>query len=310
MHSRWFNAAVVLLWLTTMGWLVKAKVLPPLIKGEPPSYRRIVASRLNEPPIGWNILVNDRQLGWALTEVGPSPIGLTEIRGRAHLDKLPLKHLTPNWLKPLTNFLELSAGDESKLQLDVRSLITIDPLGRLSQFESTVWLLPWRERLRVRGNVEGGKMEIILSAGGLTFNHEFPLPANALLSDALSPQTELPGLHQGQSWSVPIYSPLWPNQPLEIIRATVEDKEPIFWDDDVHEAWLVVYRSDGATSGESQKPKGRLWVRPDGAVLKQQVAFFDLAVTFERLDKEKTDLLLHTIGEKWWQPNDEPVDQQ
>ena len=36
MYSRWSNVAVVILWLSAMGWLMAEKVLPPLLIGEPP----------------------------------------------------------------------------------------------------------------------------------------------------------------------------------------------------------------------------------------------------------------------------------
>jgi hypothetical protein len=35
MGSRWFNTLVVLVWLTTTTWLVVAKVVPPLKRGDP-----------------------------------------------------------------------------------------------------------------------------------------------------------------------------------------------------------------------------------------------------------------------------------
>ena len=104
-------------------------------------------------------------------------------------------------------------------------------------------------------------------------------------SDALLPQTELPGLHSGQTWTVPVYNPLWPSKsPVEIVRATVEGKEPIFWDGIIQDAWLVAYR-DSAAAGVDQKPLARLWVRRDGAVLKQEAMLFDSAVTFVRMTR-------------------------
>ena len=45
MHSWRFNTAVVILWLATMSWLVKEKVLPPLLVGEPPNYSRIIGRK-------------------------------------------------------------------------------------------------------------------------------------------------------------------------------------------------------------------------------------------------------------------------
>ena len=95
-----------------------------------------------------------------------------------------------------------------------------------------------------------------------------------MLGDAWSPQTLLPGLHTGQTWNVPIYSPLRPPKaPLEILQATVEGSEPILWDGQTEEVWLVVYRNDaGAGLRNNESPRGQLWVRRDGTVLKQEVS--------------------------------------
>ena len=108
----------------------------------------------------------------------------------------------------------------------------------------------------------------------LRFAAKFLLPPKALLSDALSPQTQLPGFAPARRWTVPVYSPLWPAKPLEIIYATVDGTEPVLWNGAVEDAWLVVYRSEpGSGAGSSQSPRGKLWVRRDGTVLKQQVVF-------------------------------------
>ncbi|MHC4180655.1 MAG: hypothetical protein ACYSWU_24410, partial [Planctomycetota bacterium] len=73
MYSRWFNAAVIILWLTAMAWLVKCKVLPPLLEGQRPSYRTILEAQRREPPVGWAMSFNDRPLGWALSTTSELP---------------------------------------------------------------------------------------------------------------------------------------------------------------------------------------------------------------------------------------------
>lgn len=49
MHSRWFNLTVVLLWLTMMTWLIKLKVMPAMLIGEPPSYAEILDAQARTP---------------------------------------------------------------------------------------------------------------------------------------------------------------------------------------------------------------------------------------------------------------------
>jgi hypothetical protein len=306
MSSRWFNIAVVVLWATTMGWLVKEKVLPPLVVGDPPSYIEIVKAQNREPPVAWEVFLNGRRIGWALTETRRQKTDLTEIHGRAHFDTLPIAAVIPGWLQPLSRLIGKPVQD---LQMDGRSELLIDPFGRLLRFESTVRLEPWNEMVSMRGMVEGGQLQFVVRSGELSFNYEVPLPPKALLSDALSPQSCLPGLHVGQKWSVPIFNPLWPTTgPIEVIRATVEGTQPILWNGGIEDAWLVVYRRDlGSNPGESQKPQGSLWVRRDGAVLRQEVVLSSSTIQFVRMSDREAASLVDSIGPRWWSFDGRPA---
>src|SRR5690348_7176666 len=99
MESRWFNIAVVLVWLSTTSWLVVAKVIPPLRRGQPPNYQSMFVQKADEaqptPPVGWEMSLNGKPLGWALSKVGlGSPqardTSLTDISSRIHFDRIPL----------------------------------------------------------------------------------------------------------------------------------------------------------------------------------------------------------------------------
>jgi hypothetical protein len=299
MHGRWFNSGVVLLWLATMSWLVKEKVLPPLLVGEPPNLSKIVKAQELDPPVGWRILCNDRRFGWALSDAKLQPNDLTDIRGRVHIRALKLTETMSGGLRALCKLLGQSID---QLQMDAWSVVTVDPLGGLVEFNSTVQLEPSRDVLSVSGTVEGSQLHLQFRAGGASVRTETFLPAHALLSDALSPQTQLPGLRAGQSWSVPVYSPLLPTSgPLEIIYATVEEIEPILWNGETYDTWVVVYRSEPKSeTGAHQTPRGKLWVRRDGTVLKQQVLFFDTLISFIRLSDDETIRLTARTGPEWW----------
>jgi hypothetical protein len=308
MSSRWFNTVVVIMWLTTMGWLMTEKVLPLLSLGEPPSISKIVNAQQNTPIVGWQVLCGQRRLGWALTETKRQPSGLTEVRSRIHLDSLPLEEMAPGWFQPLSRLIDRRTD---KLAMDVRSVFAIDRLGHLFRFDSTLRFDPWNEVIWVHGTVESGQAVVeVFTRGGPFQRVVVPLLSNTLLSDAFSPQwqTQLPGLREGQTWSVPIYNPLWPsNHPLEILRATVERPEPICWNGKMVSAWLVVYRSEsGSGAGASQNPRGKLWVRRDGAVLQQQGMLFDSTITFVRLADEKATAVAATAGRQWWSLENDP----
>ena len=153
MSSRWFNTTVVIMWLATMSWLVTKKVLPLLSLGEPPSVSKIVDAQRNLPIVGWQVLCGQRPLGWALTETKRQPTGLTEIRGRVHLDAMSLEEMVPGWFRPLSRIV---GRPTDKLAMDARSVETVDPLGHLIRFDSTLKFDPWNEVVWVHGTVEGG----------------------------------------------------------------------------------------------------------------------------------------------------------
>ena len=288
MYPRWFNVAVVALWLATMSWLVTTKVVPSLLVGEPPNYTTILSAQRADPPVGWVMDWDDRRLGWAVSMTSAIPGGLTEVRSRVHFDHLPLDEMVPDWLRPM-----LPAFGERRLQvaMDSRSTLVFDPLGRLSRFESSVAFASQEPFVKVRGSVDGAKMALWIRVGDLPpVETEVTIPRNAMLGDTLSPQSRLPGLREGQIWTVESYSPLRPpNSPREILCATVESRAPILWNGQVADAFLVVYRSDpGAAIGSAGSPRGKLWVRRDGVVLRQQVMVFRSTLTFVRLPERES----------------------
>jgi hypothetical protein len=301
MSSRWFGATVVILWLITMTWLVKDKVLPLILVGEPPSISNVIEAQRGKPAVGWKVLFDDQPLGWALADTKLQKSGLTEIRGRVHFDSLPLDKVIPGWLQPLSRIFGSSAD---KSQLDAGSLLTVDGLGHQVRFDLTLLLEPLKEIISVRGTVEGGQAMLQVRMPSGSFEQSVPLSSSSLLSDALSPQpqTELPGLRTGQTWTVPIYTPLWPEKNrLEIFRATVlEGMQPITWNGEVVSAFVVEYRSESRSGPGSRKPHGRLWVRRDGVVLRQEAMIFGSTITFDRMSDLEAKELVMMAGPQWW----------
>ncbi len=282
MYSRWVNMAVLLLWLSTMGWLVTSKVLPPLLVGEPPSFKTIVEAGQSELPVGWQLAMQDRPVGWALTTITAQPDGLTEIASHVHFDELPLAQLAPAWLRSLLRLV-----DQSSLRqpMDARSVLFLDPLGRLTRFESTIGMETADDLITLKGEIVGSQILLTVRSGDFLYRSEAHLPSGALLSDSLQPHTKLPGLRQGQVWTVPVYSPLRPpNSPLEILQAEVEGKDLLLWEERVEPVWLVVYKNDpGSSLLKRQETRGRLWVRRDGTVLRHEVGILGAKLTFSRL---------------------------
>jgi hypothetical protein len=62
-----------------------------------------------------------------------------------------------------------------------------------------------------------------------------------------------------------------------------------------------MYRNEpGSGAGSGQSPRGKLWVRRDGTVLKQQVVFMGATIAFVRLPDDEAAELVETAGPHWW----------
>ena len=284
MFSRGYSIAIGFFWLAAMGWLVREKILPPLLVGDPPSYRTILAVEEEPPrPIAWEIVLNGRRVGGAKTVTEWLPDSIKQLRCRVKLKELPLAELTPAWI---TAFVKVVDGRRTQgpavIAVESEATIDIDPLNRPIAFSSTTRISPPEKdtgrsilsgvelNVTMRGKIDGDRMHVVMHSGEIDYRTEVDLPADALMGDVLSPQTRLPGLRIGQTWTVPIYSPFRPpTAPIEILHATVERKDPIVWHDRIVPALLVVYRGDpglGLSSNQAARADvGRLPGRRDQA---------------------------------------------
>jgi len=294
MYNRWFNVAVVLLWLATMTWLVTQKVLPGMLLGRPPSYRTILRASANGPPVGWTMSWNGRPIGWALSTTAQRPDGVSEIDSQVHFDELPLEEMAPRWTH---TFLKLLDNKRLHLAMDTKSNLIIDPLGRLSKLESSVRFARMTDVIKVQGVVKGAELMLSVRSGDFSYTTVVPVRSNTLLGDSLSPQTKLPGLRVGQTWEVRTFNPLRPpNNPLEILQATVDEIRPITWRNRRVDAFVVEQRSTpGSGLSSARSRHGRLWVARDGTVLKQEIAIFNSTMLFVRMADDQAAVLAEEV---------------
>jgi len=297
MTSRGFNTVVVLFWLATMSWLVVVKILPSLRRGTPPDYQDVYASgKPSEPPVCWTLQWNDRPLGWAVSRVNRLYDGSAQVESRVHFSDVPLGEMVPRWLRPL---VEQAIAPVGEFQMNARSSLNIDALGKLVSFKSSLRVADLPDAIRIQGTVEGSLLRVTVESGEAKYPvAERHLPEGTLISDELTPQARMPDLKIGQTWTVPVYSPLKPpDAPVEILQATVEASEVIRWNSETVSTLLVVYRSDSGLGGffSVRKPRGRLWVRSDGLVLKQELNILESRLTFVRMPDAKAAEFAETI---------------
>jgi hypothetical protein len=283
--------AVVGLWLATTFWLVSSKILPPLVVGDPPTYRTVLAPSESS----WDVYLDDRRLGTTESAVRHHPDGMWEVVSMVRLDHLPLAELTPRWVSSLVELVEpAERALQGEFALASASTVEVDPLGHLVGFRSVTVAGPGGEpidpekpsagspmRVTIRGRVEGDQLAVHVQPG--EFRYALRLPPDALLAHTLAPQNRLPNLRLGQRWAVPVYSPFQsPGSPLEMMHASVDRMETIDWNGRNIRTFVVGYRSDpgGEMTSRRDPLRGRSWVTEDGQVIKQDAQLFSARLMF------------------------------
>ncbi len=294
MGSRWMGAVIVLFWLSTMTWLVESKVLPPLKRGDPPDYHSMYSDDpFEEDPVGWDMMLNGKPIGWAVSRFVKFANGTsrayhtTNLNSHIHFDRIPVQELSPAWMKVLWHS---AAGAIDDMKMDARSVLTIDSLGHLAKFSSSLRVAGMRDSIKINGEVHASLLKVIVEAGQFRDQFETYLPSDALVADELSPQSRMTGLHVGQEWTVPVFSPLRPpNTPIEILQARVEKSDPLVWEDRAVPVCQVIYRSDsGSAMSSGREPRTKLWIDDTGAVLRQEVSVLGSKLVFARMSAQRS----------------------
>jgi len=308
MFGRIFNGLVVVFWMIAMTWLLAEKVIPPMLGGDPPDYQSVLAPAAKENlPDAWKLRWKARTVGFAASRVEARPNGELDRLSYVEFEDLPLEAILSEMLGPVAAIVKPLIQNNRGLDLDmvVASRMTFDADRRLARFETNIDLSDFRDFLRLEGTVqEDGKLDIVaqLSRGsfgsGQTFKHSVQLPPEALVEGSLSPRPELKGLYIGQTWTIPVFRSFPPNSPIQILQAEVEKHEIIMWGSDEVETKLVVYRAEAGSGVQAtREPISREWVRADGEVLRQQVRFSGLELTFEREAEGTTDPRIDKLDE-------------
>jgi hypothetical protein len=278
MGNRIFVAVVVLLWATTMSWLVVDKILPPFLQGEPPK-----AGTLRDEPVCWDISFKDQPIGHAVSQVVPGALSTLELHSRVLLEDVPLREMAPQWMSSIV-------GSMSFVRLDTRTRLTLDSLGNLSSFQTKVWLNDLPSVVRISGQVEGAELVLKFQTGEMTHEARYPLPSNALLGSELLPEPKLLQIYVGRKWQKEVFSPFrTPNNAMELIQAEVVKEETIVHNGELTRVKRIDYRTL-LTSGVSADDRLRavLWVADDGVVVRQDIYLVNVKLRFERRDDPKS----------------------
>jgi len=261
------------------SWLFITKVLPTLASVTLPGYQSIYASTKDTTAVAWTIMLNNRPVGSALSIVEPFPSGEVIVWSNLQLDEIPLNDLLPTWAK---TFLGAKGGTlPTSIELEAFGRMTINSHGELRDFRSIVRVPEAQQSVHLYGSIDpDNKVTVSLRSGNLQYETSRNLPNNLSIRDELSPQATMPGISQGQRWTVPFYSPLRPSQqPIEILYASVAGHEVLHFDDQLVNADIVNYRT---TPNDHQPTRSRIWVAPRGKVLQHESTILGAKLLFMR----------------------------
>jgi len=324
MEHRGTQILVLLFWLISMGWLATTKIAPQFAASDRPDQRTFRPESSSDVETqAWKIRWNHRRIGWAKTTTRRFTDGQGFVESEVRLENLTvrqmLKEMFGSAMIMLRAFDLGGVDDQLRVGCRVKTEMNFDAYGRLKRFVSGLELDSFGELISTRGTMGGGKLSVDVFSGaalddmpegalgshggalevpgsdgdttevryGALLSRDFEVPEDALIADALLPQSRLTGLIVGQQWTFKSYRAYPPQNPLREVEARVERQEMLGWEDDVEPVFVVSFRDvSGSGLTAASEPNSWLWVRKDGTVLKQQMRMGNVNVDFLRVSPE------------------------
>lgn len=276
MANRIFVLAVVVLWLSSMTWLVTERILPSFIEGEPP----IAEAYETGQAVAWAVEWEGRPVGYAASVRLSGVGGATDLHNRVLLEDIPLMDLAPTWMRS-------TIGDLGDITFDARTRIEFDAIGNFSAFESRISINELPSVLNISGRVENSFLELHVRSGDVSYTTPIYLPDSKALNEVLFPDAKLPHMYVGRSWREEIYSPFHsPGNPVELVQAEVVSAEGIQYGDEVRKTLRIEYRAmTGSGVPQEANLQAESWVEPSGNVLRRDVYLGGAKLRFTRLEK-------------------------
>ena len=306
MANRVFVFAVVVLWLSSMSWLVIERILPSFYAGEPPIEQAYETGQA----VAWQVNWEGQDVGQAASVRLSGVAGTTELYNRVLLTDIPLMELAPVWMRN-------AIGDLGDITFDARTRIEFDPLGNFSAFNSRISINDLPSMLNITGRVKDSFLQLKVRSGKISYTSPIYLPDSKSLNEVLFPDAILPQMYVGRSWREEIYSPFHsPGNPVELVQAEVVSVEAIQYGGEPRKTLRVEYRAM-SRSGIPQEAhlQAESWVEPSsGNVLRRDVYLGSSKLRFTRLTDEAAKKagvellkeLVHTGAKIDFKPIDEP----
>ena len=279
MNRPLMTTLIVLFASIANGWLFITKIWPTIVSDKPPGYQSMYAPSEHAKTVAWVIKLNGKTVGSAVSTVEPTPSSTATVWSNLQLNSLPLGDLLPLWAHAL---LKVNGATLlTTIELDVWGRMQIDSHGALREFDSVVKIPRVQQDVHLHGLIDAeNQVTALLQSGDLQYETKRYLPNELSIRDELSPQANMPGLSQGQRWTVPIYSPLRPSKkPIELVYAHVSGHEVLRFGNQLITTDVVNYRT---TPNGHRQPRSRIWVGPRGQVLQHESIILGKRLLFLR----------------------------
>lgn len=288
MGNKAFVGVVIVLWASTMAWLISAKILPPFFRGERP--HSSAASQLT--PVAWNIQLQGTHCGTAVSQAVDGGLGTMEVHSIVKLRDLPLPKVAPPWMQTMLKNL----GD---VELSLRNQATLDTLGALTTFQTRVRVNGGDPVIKMMGRVHDGKLHLRIHSGEYVRRSEHPWNSKSMVGGTLTPTPKLIQVWPGKKWREEIYSPFGqPGSPAELVEAEVIEEDFIRYNDQMTRTKRIEYRSlSSAGVSAEDRLRAKLWVDDGGNVLRQDTYFMNVRLQFTRVDEARSQQLADTLLE-------------
>ena len=318
MEHRGIQICILLLWVTSMGWLGMTKIAPTLGHKDQPDQRTFRPESSEDVDTqAWTIRWNHRSIGWARSTTRRFTDGQGHVESVVRLENLTARQMLKDMFGTAAIMLRAmdSGGIDDDMQFGCRisTEMNFDAFGRLKRFSSSLDLDSLGELLTTRGSMGDGRLSVDVRTGsaiegvslgsfmgnestnkgtdedqGVLLSREFEIPADALVADSLLPQSRLTGLDVGQRWTFKAYRAYPPQNPLREMEAQVERSEMLSWAEQVEPVFVVSFRdTSGSSLTAASEPNSWLWVRKDGTVLKQRMRLGNVTIDFLRSESEE-----------------------
>ena len=185
--------------------------------------------------------------------------------------------MAPQWMGGIVDNL-------GPIQLDTRTRLVLDSLGKLSNFDSKVQLNDLPLVVRVYGVVEGATLRLRFISGDVSHEVRCPLPQSAMVDGELAPEPKLLQVYVGRRWQSEMFSPLRPPvDAIELLQAEVVAEESILHQGELTRSRRIEYRTMSAAGVASEQTlRAEAWVAEDGTVLRYDLCLLNAKLRFER----------------------------